>query len=70
MRATEIACHNLMLGKTDISLVVGCESMSNVPYLVQKGRSGYRLGDGKFEDAMLADGLVCRLAQGHMGNYC
>lgn len=67
MRATEIACHNLMLGKTDISLVVGCESMSNVPYLVQKGRSGYRLGDGKFEDAMLADGLVCRLAQGHMG---
>lgn len=67
MRATEIAAMSLMLGKTDIALVIGTESMSNIPYLLQKARSGYRMGDGKIEDAMLADGLVCQLAGGHMG---
>jgi acetyl-CoA C-acetyltransferase len=67
MRATEIAAMSLMLGKTDIALVIGTESMSNIPYLMQKARTGYRMGDGKIEDAMLADGLVCQLAGGHMG---
>ena len=67
MRAFEIASHNIMLGKTDIALVVGCESMTNAPYLVPRGRTGYRLGPGKLEDAILHDGLVCTLAGGHMG---
>ncbi|MEN6460177.1 MAG: thiolase family protein [Syntrophomonas sp.] len=67
MRATDIAVGNLMLGKTDIALVVGVESMSNVPYLVQNARWGYRMGDGKLQDAMLSDGLVCQLAGSHMG---
>lgn len=67
MRAMEIACHNIMLGKTDIGLVTAVESMSNIPYLLQKARQGYRMGDGKVQDAMLADGLVCQLAGGHMG---
>ncbi|ABI68002.1 thiolase family protein [Syntrophomonas wolfei] len=67
MRATEIACQNIMLGKTDISLVTAVESMSNIPYLLQQARSGYRMGDGKVQDAMLSDGLVCQLAGGHMG---
>ncbi len=67
MRATEMATMSLMLGKTDIALVVGTESMSNIPYLAQNARQGYRMGDGKLQDAMLSDGLVCALAQGHMG---
>ncbi|MEN6325295.1 MAG: thiolase family protein [Syntrophomonas sp.] len=68
MRATEIAAHNLMLGKTEIAVVVGTESMSNIPYIVQNARFGYRMGDGKLQDAMLNDGLVCKLAGGiHMG---
>ncbi len=68
MRAVEIAAHNLMLGKTDIAVVVGTESMSNIPYLSQNARWGHRMGDGKLQDAMLADGLVCKLAGGiHMG---
>jgi acetyl-CoA C-acetyltransferase len=68
MRAVEIAAQNLILGKTEIALVVGTESMSNIPYIVQNGRWGYRMGDGKFQDPMLSDGLVCKLAGGvHMG---
>ncbi|MCX5894429.1 MAG: beta-ketoacyl synthase N-terminal-like domain-containing protein, partial [Proteobacteria bacterium] len=42
MRAFEIASHNIMLGKSEIALVVGTESMSGAPYLLLKGRSGYR----------------------------
>jgi acetyl-CoA C-acetyltransferase len=68
MRAVDIAAGNLMLGKTDIAVVVGTESMSNIPYLAQNARWGYRMGDGKLQDAMLTDGLVCKLAGGvHMG---
>jgi acetyl-CoA C-acetyltransferase len=35
----------------------GMESMSNAPYLLRDARSGYRFGDGKLVDAMIADGL-------------
>ncbi len=67
MRALEIAANKLMLGKNDIALVVGTESMSNIPYISRSARWGQRMGDGKIEDAMLADGLVCSLAGSHMG---
>ena len=67
MRAMEIAAMKLMLGKNDIALVVGTESMSNIPYILQNMRWGARMGDSKAQDAMLADGLVCTLAGGHMG---
>ncbi|NMC28349.1 MAG: thiolase family protein [Syntrophomonadaceae bacterium] len=68
MRALEMAAMKLQLGKNDIALVVGTESMSNIPYLLQNMRWGARMGDSKAQDAMLSDGLVCQLAGGHMGN--
>ena len=40
MRALEIACHDIMLGKTEFGLVVGVESMTNAPYLLPKARMG------------------------------
>lgn len=67
MRAMEIACHNIMLGKIDIGLVIGVESMTNSPYLLPKGRMGHRMGPGKVEDSMLHDGLIDELVPGHMG---
>ena len=67
MRAMEIACHNIMLGNTEIGLVVGVESMTNAPYLLPKGRAGYRMGPGTIEDSMLHDGLIDELVPGHMG---
>jgi len=67
MRALEIACHNIMLGKTDVALALGVESMSNAPYMIPKGRTGYRMGPGRIEDAMLYDGLIDELVPGHMG---
>lgn len=67
MRALEIAAHNVMLGKSSISLIVGTESMSGAPYLLLKGRSGYRMGSGVVEDAMMRDALICSIEQYHMG---
>lgn len=67
MRAMEIAASNIQLGKTEIGLVVGVESMTNAPYMLPKARAGYRMGPGKIEDAMLTDALVDRLVPGHMG---
>ena len=67
MRALEVACHNIMLGQTDIALVIGVENMSGAPYLLPKGRQGYRMGPGTIEDHMLCDGLVDELVPGHMG---
>jgi acetyl-CoA C-acetyltransferase len=67
MRALEIASHNIMLGKTDIALVVGVESMTNAPYLIPKARMGYRMNAGTIEDHMIHDGLFDDLVPGHMG---
>lgn len=67
MRALEIICDHIALGKIDIGLVVGAESMTNAPYLLGKARMGYRMGPGSIEDAMLYDGLVDKLVPGHMG---
>lgn len=66
MRALEVACHNVILGKTGISLVIGVESMTNAPYLLPKARMGYRMGQGFIEDSMLHDGLYDSLIEGHM----
>lgn len=57
MRALEIAGHQIQLGKKDIALVTGIESMSNVPFLDMKGRKGYRLGAVQMEDGLLIDAL-------------
>lgn len=67
MRALEIAAMKLQLGKYDIALVTGTESMSNIPYICKTSRFGARMGDTKLEDSMLADGLICKLAGSHMG---
>ena len=67
MRAFEITSHNIMIGASAVSLVVGTESMSSAPYLLLKGRSGYRMGAGVVEDAMLLDALVCSMEHYHMG---
>ncbi len=67
MRATEIVCQEILLNKIDIGMVVGYESMSNCVYMVQKARQGLRMGDTKFLDQMLYDGLIDAFNNYHMG---
>jgi acetyl-CoA C-acetyltransferase len=50
----------LLIRNADAEVVVagGMESMSQAPYLLEKGRFGYRLGDGALVDSMVRDGLT------------
>lgn len=67
MRALEIGAQNIRSGATETCLVVGAENMTLAPYLISKGRSGYRMGPGTLEDAMLLDALTCAIENYHMG---
>jgi len=58
MRAAEIMYQELLLGKVEVGAVVGCESMSNIPYLIMGARSGYKMGHQQLIDAMYNDGLI------------
>lgn len=57
MKAVTLAHDLLLVGTNKIMLAGGMESMSNAPYLLEKARSGYRLGHSQIIDSMLRDGL-------------
>ena len=67
MRAFEIGVQNIRCGMAETCLVVGVENMTMAPYLIPQARSGYRMGPGTIEDAMLLDALVCSIENYHMG---
>ncbi len=47
----------ILLGSLDTAIAGGMENMDLAPYLLERGRWGYRMGDGQLYDAMLRDGL-------------
>jgi acetyl-CoA C-acetyltransferase len=57
MRAAMFAHDMLMGGSADVIVAGGMESMTNAPYLLLKGRGGYRMGHDKVYDHMMLDGL-------------
>ena len=57
MKATMLAHDLLMAGSAKVMVAGGMESMTNAPYLLQKGRGGYRMGHDKIYDHMMLDGL-------------
>ena len=67
LRAVEIVAQNIMLGKIDIGAAVGYESMTNVPYLLPKVRSGLKMGDSSILDGLLNDALIDAFNDYHMG---
>jgi acetyl-CoA C-acetyltransferase len=68
MKAIMLGAQSIMTGDNDIVLAGGMESMSNVPYYLEKARSGYRLGHGQVIDGMVKDGLWDVYKDFHMGN--
>lgn len=75
MKAAMFAHDLLTVGSQDIVVAGGMESMSNAPYMMLKGRNGYRYGHGTLFDHMALDGLedaFDKLPNGggkSMGNY-
>jgi len=67
LKAVMMAAQGIQLGDTEVVVAGGMESMSNAPYLLEKAREGYRLGNGTLIDSMINDGLWCAFDNQHMG---
>lgn len=68
MKAIMLGAQSILLGDNDIVVAGGMESMSNIPYYLDKARNGYRLGHGAVVDGILRDGLWDPYKDFHMGN--
>ena len=68
MKAVMLAAQAVKLGDSAIVVAGGMESMSNAPYLLDKARTGYRMGHAKVIDSMIHDGLWDPYNDCHMGN--
>jgi acetyl-CoA C-acetyltransferase len=66
IRAIEIAELMIAAGRHEVVVTGGMESMSRAPYLLPKGRFGYRLGHGEVLDHMVFDGLTSTFDGLHM----
>ncbi|SFR18345.1 acetyl-CoA C-acetyltransferase [Desulfoscipio geothermicus] len=67
LKTVGLAAQLVAAGEADVIVAGGMENMSAAPYLVEKGRWGYRMGDAKLVDAMIRDGLWCAFNDVHMG---
>ena len=61
------AAHEIMAGAVDVAVAGGMENMDLAPYLIARGRWGYRMGDGQLYDSMLRDGLNDAFSDQHSG---
>ncbi|MGY6037099.1 acetyl-CoA C-acyltransferase [Aeromonas sp. AE23HZ002T15] len=69
MKAVMLAADSLRLGDTRVVVAGGMESMSRAPYLLDKARTGYRMGHGSLLDHMFLDGLQDAYEGQLMGHY-
>jgi len=61
------AAQEILLGTVDSAIAGGMENMDLAPYLITKGRWGYRMGDGEIADSVLRDGLNDAFSDAHSG---
>mgnify|MGYP003128013938 CR=1 FL=1 len=66
-QAIASAAQEVLLGHVDCAIAGGMENMDQAPYLMQKGRWGYRMGDARIYDSMLHDGLNDAFSGEHSG---
>ncbi|WP_339490732.1 acetyl-CoA C-acyltransferase [Pseudomonas sp. EL_65y_Pfl2_R95] len=70
MKSVMLAHDLLLAGSAEVVVAGGMESMSNAPYLLDKARSGYRMGHGRVLDHMFLDGLEDAYDKGRlMGTF-
>nr|MBO2511616.1 acetyl-CoA C-acyltransferase [Gammaproteobacteria bacterium] len=70
MKAVMAGHDQLLAGSASVLVAGGMESMSNAPYLLERARSGYRMGHGRVIDHMFLDGLEDAYDKGRlMGTF-
>lgn len=67
LKATMLAEQAIKSGDADVVVAGGMESMSNIPYYLEKARTGYRMGSNSMIDTMVHDGLWDVVSDYHMG---
>jgi acetyl-CoA C-acetyltransferase len=67
LRCVSMAADQIRLGRREVVVAGGVESMSGLPFFLPNMRRGYRLGHAKVVDAMYRDGFDCPLAGMVMG---
>lgn len=70
LKSVMLAAQAIQSGDADVIVAGGMESMSLAPYLLERARTGYRIGDGAIVDSMLRDGLVDAYTHVNMGSCC
>ncbi len=68
LKAVMLAAQAIALDDAQTIVAGGMESMSNAPYLLEKARGGYKMGNAELIDAMLKDGLLDAYDNSLMGN--
>ncbi|RMF08067.1 MAG: acetyl-CoA C-acetyltransferase [Candidatus Neomarinimicrobiota bacterium] len=68
LKAVMLAAQAIQTGDAECIVAGGMENMSRAPYLLPKGRQGYRMGHGQIIDSMILDGLWDVYTDQHMGN--
>ena len=67
LKSILLATEAIRLGRAEVVVAGGTESMSGLPFLLPKMRRGYRLGHAEVVDAMVQDGFLCPLSDMLMG---
>jgi acetyl-CoA C-acetyltransferase len=67
MKAIALGYQEILAGNMECVLAGGAESMSRVPYYLDGGRWGYRLGNQELVDGMYRDGFLCQICKLVMG---
>jgi acetyl-CoA C-acetyltransferase len=67
LKTVMLAAQSIKCGDSSAIVAGGTENMSRAPYLLEKARSGYRMGNGELTDAMIKDGLWDVYNNVHMG---
>lgn len=67
MKSIALAYQSIVAGDADIVVAGGTENMTRRPFILDRMRTGYRLGDGVVIDGMYHDGLACPLCGKPMG---
>ena len=67
LKAVALAAQSIQTGNAGIVIAGGMESMTNAPYLLPQGRSGFRMGNAVAVDSMVNDGLWDAFNDYHMG---
>ena len=67
LKAVMMAAQAIRLGEAGLVIAGGMENMTRAPYLLEKGRTGYRMGPGEIVDAMMRDGLCDAYSGSTMG---